>query len=94
MHPSRALNVVELAQVQHLPLSHPTVGQTPILHHAPVAMRLSVLGACFRPKKHRAYSHKLKTICKGGRSALQPVLRMPMLETKNLRANIPRKKSL
>ena len=94
MHPSRALRVIEFAQVQHLTLCHAPVAQTTILHHAPVAMRFSVLGACLRPKKHRTHFRELETICKGGRSALQAVLRMPALETKNLRADTPRKKTI
>jgi hypothetical protein len=47
--PSRALNVVDLPEIQHMALHHPPIRDTAILHHAPVAVFFAVFLADFGP---------------------------------------------
>jgi hypothetical protein len=42
--PGRALAVIDLAKVQHMPLHHPTT-ETPALRNTPIAVFLPVLEA-------------------------------------------------
>jgi len=43
--PRRPLAVVDLSQVQHMPLHDPSSGATPVLDNAPVTVFLAVLDA-------------------------------------------------
>ena len=50
--PGRALGVVDLAQIQHVALHHTSVGDTAVLHHAPIAVLFAVFLACLRSQEH------------------------------------------
>ena len=50
--PGGPLAVVDLAQVQDLPLNHPPVAVAVVLHHAPVTVRLAVLEAGLGTHEH------------------------------------------
>ena len=50
--PGPLLGIVDLAEIEHVTLGHPTVGQTPVLHEAPVAVVLAVLLAMAATQKH------------------------------------------
>ena len=50
--PRRALAIVDLAEIEHLPLHHPTVAAAAVLDHAPVAVLLAVLEASLGAHEH------------------------------------------
>jgi hypothetical protein len=49
------LGIVDLAQIEHVTLGHTPVGQTPVLHEAPVAVVLAVLLAMAATQKHNGF---------------------------------------
>src|ERR1700759_982955 len=72
--PAFVLSVVDLAEVEHLPLDHLATAAAPILHHAPVAMLFPVFDPRVAPQEHyghRSYSELAG--CEETRSALQPL---------------------
>ena len=50
--PRRMLAVVDLPQIQHLALHYPTATHAYVLHHAPIAVLLTVLAAFLAAHKH------------------------------------------
>ena len=50
--PRQFLRVVDLPQIQHVPLHHASAADTPVLDNAPVAVLLAVLLASRRAQKH------------------------------------------
>jgi hypothetical protein len=50
--PACPLTVIDLPQVQHLPLNHPPTLGTSILHDTPVAVFLAILKAGLGAQKH------------------------------------------
>jgi len=50
--PRRTLGVIDLPQVQHMALHHPPIGDTAVLHPAPVAVLLAVFLARLRSQEH------------------------------------------
>ena len=50
--PRRTLAVVDLPQIQHLALHYPTATHAYVLHHAPIAVLLTVLAAFLAAHKH------------------------------------------
>jgi len=50
--PSLVLGVVDLAQIQHLPLHHLAAGAALVLNNIPVAMLLAVFEASIEPQEH------------------------------------------
>ena len=50
--PRRTLAVIDLPQIQHLALHHPPATHAHVLHHAPIAVFLTVLVACLAAHKH------------------------------------------
>ena len=50
--PRRALAVVDLAEIQHVPLNHPPAPNAPVLHHRPTSMLLAVLPPNLAAQKH------------------------------------------
>jgi hypothetical protein len=46
------LRVVDLTQIQHVPLHHPPAGDACVLDNAPVAMVLAILPADFAAQEH------------------------------------------
>ena len=69
--PSALLRVVDLAQVQHVPLQHAPVGEPPVLDDAPVAMGLAFLLAGRGAQKHGHPLSAQRARWKQARSALQ-----------------------
>lgn len=53
--PGRFLRVVDLAEVEHLPLNHSVPGQPTRLHDAVVAVPLAVLEALLAAEEHRTW---------------------------------------
>jgi hypothetical protein len=50
--PRRLLRVVDLSQIQNLPLNNPVSPHAPVLDEAPRAMNLAILATDLGPKKH------------------------------------------
>ena len=50
--PCRTLAVIDLPQIQHLALHHPPATHAHVLHHAPIAVFLTVLAACLAAHEH------------------------------------------
>ena len=50
--PRGPLGVVDLPQIQHMPLHYPPVGDAAVLHHAPVAVLFAVFLAGLGSQKH------------------------------------------
>jgi hypothetical protein len=50
--PGRPLRVVDLAQVQHVPLHHAPALASAVLYDAPIAVRLAILLARLASQKH------------------------------------------
>jgi hypothetical protein len=50
--PSGPLGVVDLPQIQHMPLHHPPAGHATVLHHTPVAVLFAVLLARLGSQEH------------------------------------------
>jgi hypothetical protein len=50
--PRRLLRIVDLAQVQHVPLHHAPSGHPRVLNNAPVAVLLAILVASFEAQEH------------------------------------------
>ena len=55
--PCGSLAVIDLAQIQHLPLHRPPAGHPAVLDDAPVAVLLAVLAANLVAQKHAASFH-------------------------------------
>jgi hypothetical protein len=55
--PGGSLTVIDLAQIQDLPLDHPSVRTSAILDDAPVPVLFAVLAALDRTEKHAAIVH-------------------------------------
>ena len=72
--PRRALAVVDLAQIQHMPLHRPAAGHPAVLHDAPVAMLLAVLPAKLVAQKHAARLSKPVPVSQGTWSAPHAVV--------------------
>ncbi len=73
--PRCRLRGVDLAEIQNMPLHHPTVIETLVLDHVPVTVRLAVLPSLGASQKHDAAN--LSASCRAwesGRSSLQPFL--------------------
>jgi hypothetical protein len=68
--PGRMLAVVDLAQIQNLPLHHPVPTHPAVLHDAPVFVGLAVLAASLAAKKHDSQTRRSKPPDQPGRSAL------------------------
>ena len=56
--PRRALAVIDLAQIQHMPLHRPPARHPAVLHDAPVAVLLAVLPANLVAQKHAPQASK------------------------------------
>src|SRR5260370_10684685 len=72
--PRQFLRVVDLAQVQHVPLRHASPGDPRVLDNAPVAVLLAILPANFAAQEHdgrqlSAHSRPSEYT----RAALQPI---------------------
>src|SRR5262249_37037880 len=72
--PRQFLSVVDLTQIQHVPLHHAPAGDACVLDNAPVAMLLAILLADFAAQEHdgrqlSAYWRRYRTTC----AALQPI---------------------
>jgi hypothetical protein len=52
--PSLELTVIDLAEIQHLPLDHSATGATLVLDDIPIAMLLAVFEASVEAQKHDA----------------------------------------
>jgi hypothetical protein len=50
--PRQFLRIVDLAQVQHVPLHHAPAGDPRVLDNAPVAVLLAILPANFAAQEH------------------------------------------
>ena len=71
--PRRPLSIVDLAQIQHLPLHHATARVPAVLHHAPVTVLLAVLETSLGANEHGPIACLNHRVNQGARSALQPV---------------------
>src|SRR4029077_5245771 len=49
--PSHLLAIIDLAQMQHLPLDNAAIGHTPVLHHTPIVKPLAILFATAKSQK-------------------------------------------
>lgn len=58
MAPGFPLAVVDLAQVQNMPLHYTPISQSVILDNAPTAVFLAIFDARLHPKKHAAIVYK------------------------------------
>src|SRR3981081_4586556 len=64
---------VDLAQIQHVPLHHSAIIETPVLDDVPVAVRLAVFLSLVSPQKHDAANLCTSSrVWESGRSTLQP----------------------
>src|SRR5208283_3194631 len=70
--PGGTLAVVDLAQVQHMPLHRAPAGDPAVLDNAPIAVLLAVLAAQLVAQKHDASLPKPLAVSQGGWSAPQP----------------------
>ena len=71
--PRRSLCVVDLAQIQHMPLHCPTAGHPAVFHDAPVAVLLAVLPANLVAQKHDRRLSKHAAVSQDTWSAPQAV---------------------
>ena len=55
--PSGLLAIIDLPQVQHLPLHDPPAPTASVLHDAPVAMLFAIFHSPRRAKKHAPIAH-------------------------------------
>ena len=69
--PGRPLAVVDLAEIEHLPLHHTAVAVAAVLDHAPVTMLLAVLETSLGAHKHGSIACPNGPTNQGARSALQ-----------------------
>ena len=69
--PGRPLAVVDLAEIEHLPLYHTPVAVAAVLDHAPVTMLLAVLETSLGAHKHGSIACPNGPTNQGARSALQ-----------------------
>jgi hypothetical protein len=60
--PSLALAVIDLAEIEHLPLNHLAAGATLILDNIPGTMLFAVFEASVEPKEHDANHGALKLL--------------------------------
>ena len=72
--PRAPLRIIDLAQVQHMPLHRAAAGHAAVLHDAPVAMLLPVLPANLVAQKHRRRLSKPAAVSQGTWSAPHAVL--------------------
>ena len=75
--PGRPLAVVDLAEIEHLPLHHTPVAVAAVLDHAPVTVLLAVLETSLGAHKHGSIACSNGPPNQGARSALQPFYRRP-----------------
>ena len=75
--PGRPLAVVDLAEIEHLPLHHTAVAVAAVLDHAPVTVLLAVLETSLGAHKHGSTACPNGRPNQGARSALQPFPRRP-----------------
>src|SRR5271157_4562988 len=71
--PRRSLAIVDLAQIQHVPLHRSTAANPAVLYDAPVAMFLTVLAADLVAQKHAARLSQLCAVSQATWSAPQTV---------------------
>src|SRR3954453_22154388 len=69
--PCRSLVVVDLSQMQHMPLHRAPGGHTAVFHDAPIAVLLAVLAANLVAQKHDARLSKPQAVSQGPWSAPQ-----------------------
>src|SRR5450631_2389002 len=70
--PRRRLRGVDLAEIQHMPLYHPSAIETLVLDDVPVVVRLAVLLSLRAPQKHDAANLSAsRPAWESGRSSLQ-----------------------
>src|SRR5271170_3643277 len=67
--PGGSLAVVDLAQIQHMPLHRATAGHPEVFHDAPVAVLLTVLVANLVAQKHAATIPDAPAVSQGTWSA-------------------------
>src|SRR4051794_19310243 len=67
--PCRSLVVVDLSQMQHMPLHRAPGGHTAVFNDAPIAVLLAVLAANLVAQKHDARLPKPPAVSQGARSA-------------------------
>src|ERR1700681_1138125 len=72
--PCSALAVVDLAQIQHVPLHRPAARDPAVLHNAPITALLAVFAAKLVTQKHNASLSKPLAVSQGGWSAPHPGL--------------------
>ena len=75
--PGRPLAVVDLAEIEHLPLHHTPVAVAAVLDHAPVTVLLAVLETSLGAHEHGSIACSNGPPNQGARSALQPFYRRP-----------------
>jgi hypothetical protein len=75
--PARPLDIVDLAQIQHMALQRPPARHSPVLHDAPVAVLLAVLTANLMAQKHRRRLPKLSAVSQETWSAPHAVFDNP-----------------
>src|SRR6476659_6167958 len=71
--PCRSLVVVDLSQMQHMPLHRAPGGHTAVFNDAPIAVLLAVLAANLVAQKHDARLPKPPAVSQGAWSALHAV---------------------
>src|SRR5215469_3211354 len=71
--PRRSLIVIDLAQIQHMPLHRATTADAPVFHDTPVAMFLAVLPADLAAQKHAARLPNPTAVSQPTWSAPQPI---------------------
>jgi hypothetical protein len=71
--PGGTLAIVDLAQVQHVPLHRPAAGDPAVLDDAPIAVLLAVFAAKLVAQKHDASLSKPLAVSQGAWSAPQAV---------------------
>jgi hypothetical protein len=69
--PGLALAVVDLSEIKHRPLYHPTAGAALALDNAPVTVLLAVLPSSSESQIHERRFYSDQNARKGGRSSLQ-----------------------
>jgi hypothetical protein len=53
------LGVIDLTQVQHLPLDHPLIGGPVVFHETPIAMRFTILKPGLETQEHAPIVEKI-----------------------------------
>src|SRR5882757_618733 len=77
--PGLALAVVDLAEIKHRPLYHPTTAAALALDNAPVTVLLAVLTSSRESQIHERRFYSDQNAAKGGRSSLQRFSMPPSL---------------